>query len=212
MYNWSFLFVVLHKPTLLPSTFKVILAFADYDGNYYEQEIYTRCPKKAEHLIFVTLILENIAFFVSSDKTLSSENNDTKIIEIGWVVFDSMVISQNMVIFNFLFILVTFQSGIMAFRTSIHCCPETHWSVQTKQRENLWTAIPAVNSSHRFNKITVFQEMVVESILPNQIKWSWYHSSQKIMLNLMKSKYAIISNIKVTKIERLFGTPGIRNF
>ena len=23
MYNWSFLFVVLHKPTLLPSTFKL---------------------------------------------------------------------------------------------------------------------------------------------------------------------------------------------
>ena len=23
MYNWSFLFVVLHKPTLLPSTFKM---------------------------------------------------------------------------------------------------------------------------------------------------------------------------------------------
>ena len=22
MYNWSFLFIVLHKPTLLPSTFK----------------------------------------------------------------------------------------------------------------------------------------------------------------------------------------------
>ena len=57
-----------------------------------------------------------------------------KIIEIG---FDSMVISQNIVIFNFLFILVTFQSGIMAFLTSIHCCPEAHWSVQTKQRENL---------------------------------------------------------------------------
>ena len=27
--------------------------------------------------------------------------------------------------------------------------------------------------------MTVFQEMVVESILPNQIKWSWYHSLQK---------------------------------
>ena len=24
MYNWSFLFQVLHKPTLLPSTFKVL--------------------------------------------------------------------------------------------------------------------------------------------------------------------------------------------
>ena len=24
------------------------MAFVYYDGNYYEQEIYTRCPKKAE--------------------------------------------------------------------------------------------------------------------------------------------------------------------
>ena len=43
---------------------------------------------------------------------------------------------------------------IMAFLTSIHCCQETHWSVQRKQRGNLWTAIPAVNSSCRFNKIS----------------------------------------------------------
>ena len=27
MYNWSFLFAVLHKPTLLPSTFKFYLNF-----------------------------------------------------------------------------------------------------------------------------------------------------------------------------------------
>ena len=81
----------------------------------------------------------------------------------------------------------------MAFLTSIHCCPEAHWSVQTKQRENLWTAIPAINSSRRFNKICkwLFQEMVVESRLPIQIKWSWYHSFQKTMCYLMKWKYAI---------------------
>ena len=44
--------------------------------------IYTGCPKKAEHSIFVTLIFENVAFFTSSDKALSSQKNDTKIIEI----------------------------------------------------------------------------------------------------------------------------------
>ena len=49
--------------------------------------------------------------------------------------FYSRVISQNIVIVNFLFILVTFQLGIMVFLTSIHCCLEAHWSVQTKQRE-----------------------------------------------------------------------------
>ena len=60
--------------------------------------------------------------------------------------------------------------------------------------------------------MTVFQEMVVESILPNQIKRSWYHSFQKTLFYLMKSKYAIIfSNFKVTKIKRsaFFGTPSI---
>ena len=31
MYNWSFLFEVLHKPTLLPSTFKkLVIQFSDY--------------------------------------------------------------------------------------------------------------------------------------------------------------------------------------
>ena len=67
--------------------------------------------------------------------------------------------------------------------------------------------------SFSFKKICkwLFQEMVVESILPNQMKWSWYHSFQKTMFYLMKSKYAIYFNIKVTKIERsaFLGTPGI---
>ena len=59
--------------------------------------------------------------------------------------------------------------------------------------------------------MTMFQEMVVESILLNQIKWSWYHSFQKTMFYLMKSKYAIFSNIKVMNIERSasLGTLGI---
>ena len=42
MYNWSFLFVVLHKPTLLPSTFKqfspskiIIQARQEYQNNRY---------------------------------------------------------------------------------------------------------------------------------------------------------------------------------
>ena len=34
------------------------------------------------------------------------------------------------------------------------------------------------------------------------MKWFWYQSIQKTMFYLMKSNYAIFSNIKVTKIER----------
>ena len=59
--------------------------------------------------------------------------------------------------------------------------------------------------------ITMFWEMSIESKLLNKFQWSWYHSFQKTMFYLMKSKYAIFSNIKVTKIERsaFGGTPGI---
>ena len=56
--------------------------------------------------------------------------------------------------------------------------------------------------------MTVFQEMVVESILTNQIKWSWYHSFQKTMLYLMKSKYAIhfpISKWQNSSVPLLLG-------
>ena len=52
------------------------------------------------------------------------------------------------------------------------------------------------------------RQKLLESILPNQIKWSWYHSFQKTVFYLMiiLSKYAIFSNNNVTKIERsVFG-------
>ena len=58
--------------------------------------------------------------------------------------------------------------------------------------------------------MTVFQEMILESILPIQIKWSWFHSFQKTMFYLTKSKYALFSNIKnENRAFRFFGTPCI---
>ena len=51
--------------------------------------------------------------------------------------------------------------------------------------------------------MTMFWEMTIETKLLNQFHWSWYHSFQEtILFYLMKSKYAIFSKIKVTKIER----------
>ena len=50
--------------------------------------------------------------------------------------------------------------------------------------------------------MTMFWRMTIESKLLKQFQWSWYHSFQKTVFYLMKSKYAIFSNIKVTTIER----------
>ena len=113
------------------TTYLVSLEWPQFTG----LTAYTGCPQKSGTLdcCYFDIWKYSITLLISSDKTLSSEKNNTKIIEIVWVV--SMFISQNIVIVNFLFILVTFQSGIMAILTSIHCCPEAHWSMQTKQRE-----------------------------------------------------------------------------
>ena len=48
----------------------------------------------------------------------------------------------------------------------------------------------------------MFQEIVVESKLPNQIRWSWFHSFQKKMFYPIKSKHAIFLNCKILKIRR----------
>ena len=83
------------------------------------------CLIKSGTLDFRYLGIRIIAFFILSDKPLFSEKNDTKIIEIGWVVLILLsFLKTYIVIFKFLLILVTFQSGIMAFLTSIHCCTE----------------------------------------------------------------------------------------
>ena len=89
---------------------------------------------------------------ISSDKTLSSEKNDTKIIEIGWVAlihghfwnhshFQVSLHSCDISVRGY---------GFSDFHTLL---PGSPLIVQTKPRENSWTAIPAVNSSHRFNTI-----------------------------------------------------------
>ena len=79
-----------------------------------------------------------------------------------------------------------------------------------RQQKNF---IPAWNVTRmkRKLKMTVFWEITIESKLLNQFQWSWYHSFQKTMFYLMKLKYTIFSNIRVTKIERsaFLGTPGI---
>ena len=61
-----------------------------------------------------------------------------------------MVISQNIVIYLHSRDVSVRDNGFSDFHTSL---PGNPLIVQTKQRENLWTAIPAVNSSCRSNKI-----------------------------------------------------------
>ena len=147
----------------------IYFAHGKHSQTFHIYDLYTGCPQKSGTLDFQYFDIKKYSIFLFHQikhcllKRMIPRS--LKLVE----YFDSMVISQNIVTVNFLFILVTVQSGIMAVMTYIHCCPEAHWiwSMQTKQRENLCTAIPAVNNSGRFNKICkwLFQKMVVESIL-----------------------------------------------
>ena len=80
---------------------------------------------------------------------LSSEKNDSKIIEIGWVVlipwsflktqpFQFSLHSRDLSVRGY---------GFSDFHTLLPGSPLIR---ANKTRENVWTAIPAVNSSRRF--------------------------------------------------------------
>ena len=156
--------------------------------------LYRVSPQKSGTLDFCYFDIRKYSIFkISSDKTLSSEKNDTKII--GWVVLIPWSFLKT-VIFNFLFILVTFQSGVMAFLTSIHCCLEAHWSVQTKQRENLWTAtcIPTVNSSCRFTKF------LNDCVSRNGCRINTTDPNQMILVTFFSEDNVLSDEIKICSI------------
>ena len=78
-------------------------------------------------------------------------------------------------------------------------------------QKSLYPWLKCHENEEKFDNDYCFKEMTIESKLLNQFHWSWYHSFQKTMFFLMKSKHVIFSNIKVKKIERstFFWTPGI---
>ena len=96
--------------------------------------------------------------------------------------FDSMVISQNILIVNFLFILVT-------FLTSIHCCPEAHWSMQTKQLRELrdcytilrWSYLQIIVSSigKSAQKMTIKPYSVISNAFLHGPLTGWWISTSK---------------------------------
>ena len=76
-----------HFSTLLYIVLSCIpLLILQHIGRNSQRWFILSVPNKAECLIFVTLKFENITYLISSDKTLSSEKNDTKIIWFGLVV------------------------------------------------------------------------------------------------------------------------------
>ena len=84
------------------------------------------CPPKSGTLDFRYFEIRkySIFFYFIRAEILSSEKNDTKIIEICWIVLILWaVIYENIVIVNFLFILVTFHSGIMTSHTLLPGSP-----------------------------------------------------------------------------------------
>ena len=125
-----------------------------------------------------------------------------------------MVISQNIVIVNFLFNLVTFQSGIMAFLTSIYIVARKPIYPCKQNKERTYGLLHPPKIAH-----TDLTKSVNDCVSRNGCRINTTKSNQVILVSffsednvyLMKSKYAIFSNIKVTKIKRstFFGTPGI---
>ena len=116
---------------------------------------------------------------------------------------DSTTISWNTVIYNFFLNLrELFMVGIAVHKFSLCFVRTDQWASGQQYTEVRKAIIPAWNVTRMKRKLTmtVFWEITIDSKLLNQFQWTWYHSLQKTLFYLTKLKYAIFSNIKVTKI------------
>ena len=106
-----------------------------------------------------------------------------------------------------------FRAGIAVHMFSLCFVCTDQWVSGQQCMEVRKAIIPDWNVTRMKRKLTktMFWEMTIGSKLLNQFQWSWYHSLQKTMFYLMKSKYSMFLNSKVMKIERsaFWGTPSI---
>ena len=143
-------------------------------------------PQKVERQIFSNLrstCKSVIFFFTSLNKASSAEENNTKIIEFGWVILILCLISWNTVIFKFCLIFATdewrFVSG-MAFHKVFGGKP-----IDPCQQKNVNGKQPYVTSfrSMGFTKNTLwkaFPDTILRSSQKSSEIWKWLYMYFKI--------------------------------
>ena len=102
---------------------------------YAENVVYTipGVPKKAERRIFSTLRSKSIIFFTSLTKASSAEENETTIIEFGWVILILCPFLETQSFSNFARFLRPMSEELCREWPFIWCFGEVHWSVSTKE-------------------------------------------------------------------------------
>ena len=139
-------------------------------------------PKKAERRISVPCELKVWYIFRLLDKASSAEENDNKIIQFGWVILNLCPLLEIQSFSNFAWFLRLMSEELCRDKASIRCFGEAHWSVAAKETQinglpqnTVWKAFPftilrsLVAKIKRNLKMTVFQEMGIDSKLLNQI-------------------------------------------
>ena len=129
---------------------------------------YTGCPKKAERWIFNTLRAKNVIFLTSLDKASSAEENDTKIIKFGWVIWNLCPLLEIQSFSNFAWFLRPMSEEL--------CRDKWYWSVATKEtringlpQNTVWKALPFTISSVK--KYDIFSSQGTEN-LPFRFFWT----------------------------------------
>ena len=144
---------------------------------------YTACPKKSGTADFQYLAGKKCHIFLTSlDKTSSAKENDTRVVKFGWVILNLCTLLEIQSFSNFAGFLGPMSEEFCRDRQSIPCPVEAHCSVflllpriNGLPQNTVWKGCPttilrsSVAKIQRNLKMTVFQEMVIESKLLNQI-------------------------------------------
>ena len=144
--------------------------------------VYRVSQKKRNSGFWVPCRPKISSFLTSLDKTSSAEENDTTIVKFGWVILILCTHLEIQSFSNFAGFLGPMSEEFCRDRQSIRCPVEAHCSVflllpriNGLPQNPVWKVCPAtilrssLTKIQRNLKMTVFQEMGIESKLLNQI-------------------------------------------
>ena len=148
----------------------------------FESTLY-RVSQKKQNGGFSIPCRPKISYFLTSlDKTYSAEENDIKIVKFGCVIFNLCTLLEKQSFSNFAGFLGPIREEFCRDKQSIRHPVEAHCSVflllpriNGLPQNTVWKVCPAtilrspVAKIQRNLKMTLFQEMVIESKLLNQI-------------------------------------------
>ena len=181
-------------------------------GSTFSLKPIYQVSKKAERQIFSTLWAKSVIFYTSLNKTSSTEENDTKIIQFGWVILILCPFLEIQSFSNFAWFLRPMSKELCREKPSIWCFVEAHWSVFlllpriNGLPQNKWKSFP--DTKLRSLVVKIKRNLKIDCISKSRHRFKITQPNLMILVSFFSAEDALSNDVKK---DEIFSSQGTEN-